>query len=398
MNSSRKTRERRSLAILLLCALAFVLFSSNDATGPAFLLRNSSSSRFLSHTQKSTNENLVVINAVAKINNLPLVEHNRRHIFKSDSWDCIIFNVATDEMIPDSNDYIQKLQDELECSIIRKPGSHWGDFLMFVLPSFVSNYEYVTILLDDVYFPSEGKRALQPNKVVEKMKELNIGSMQPLVRGDTYNEVGISRGADAMDCILEVKEIEMYAQFFSRDAWECYYKMLDYEGPKGWCYDICMPEKCPDVVQAFDARFLGYHMDRGVQSMPNDEFVQSGEVVITDNVRGWAPQAKVQYAHSNYQALNSMRMCQKLQCQNHFSTGVSKVLQCPSELNGDSEDMQESKLESISENDVAKDNETSSSPIPTACQGWCLPHSDPWDMKCTWKHCNGCSPCLESKQ
>lgn len=267
---------------------------------------------------------------------------------------------------------------------------------MFVLPPFVANYEYVTILLDDVYFPSEGKRALQPNKVVEKMKELNIGSMQPLVRGDTYNEVRISQGAGAMDCILEVKEIELYAQFFSRDAWECYYKMLDYEGPKGWCYDICMPEKCPDIVQAFDARFLGYHMDRGVQSMPNDEFVESGEVVITDDVKGWAPQAKVQYAHSNYQALNSMRMCQKLQCQNHFYTGASKVLQCPSELNGDSDGEQESKRES--ENDVAKEKESSSSVVPTACQGWCLPHPDPWDMKCTWKHCNGCSSCLESKQ
>ena len=29
------------------------------------------------------------------------------------------------------------------------------------------------------------------------------------------------------------------------------------------------------------------------------------------------------------------------------------------------------------------------------CNGWCIPHPDPWDMKCTFKHCNGCSQCLE---
>ncbi|GFH56383.1 predicted protein [Chaetoceros tenuissimus] len=29
------------------------------------------------------------------------------------------------------------------------------------------------------------------------------------------------------------------------------------------------------------------------------------------------------------------------------------------------------------------------------CDGWCLPHADPWEMKCTFKHCNGCNQCFE---
>ena len=33
--------------------------------------------------------------------------------------------------------------------------------------------------------------------------------------------------------------------------------------------------------------------------------------------------------------------------------------------------------------------------FPKSCNGWCLPHADPWDMKCTYKHCNGCSQCFE---
>ncbi|GFH56306.1 hypothetical protein CTEN210_12782 [Chaetoceros tenuissimus] len=41
-----------------------------------------------------------------------------------------------------------------------------------------------------------------------------------------------------------------------------------------------------------------------------------------------------------------------------------------------------------------KDNEQ---PPRRECQSWCLPHPDPWDMKCTFKHCDGCDKCLEEK-
>ena len=32
------------------------------------------------------------------------------------------------------------------------------------------------------------------------------------------------------------------------------------------------------------------------------------------------------------------------------------------------------------------------------CQGWCINHSDPWDTKCTFQHCNGCSKCFEEDE
>ena len=231
---SRISKQKRILAAVTLCLAAFVLFSTHqDET-----LSSLRSSRFLSHSKISTNDNLVVINAIGKINNLPLVEHNRRHIFKVDSWDCIIFNVATDEMIPDSNEYLTKLENELECSIVRKPGSHWGDFLMFVLPSFVSNYEYVTLLLDDIYLPSEGSMALDPDAVIQKMKELNIGSMQPVIINGSYYIINQIKDMHAMGCIVPIEKIETYVQFFSKEAWECFYEMLDYRGSKGWCYDV----------------------------------------------------------------------------------------------------------------------------------------------------------------
>ncbi|GFH56386.1 hypothetical protein CTEN210_12862 [Chaetoceros tenuissimus] len=46
----------------------------------------------------------------------------------------------------------------------------------------------------------------------------------------------------------------------------------------------------------------------------------------------------------------------------------------------------------LSSEDNDQEEGTSS---PKSCDGWCHPHSDPWDMKCTFKHCNGCDQCLE---
>ncbi|GFH56378.1 hypothetical protein CTEN210_12854 [Chaetoceros tenuissimus] len=48
----------------------------------------------------------------------------------------------------------------------------------------------------------------------------------------------------------------------------------------------------------------------------------------------------------------------------------------------------------LSSEDNDQEEGTSS---PKSCDGWCHPHSDPWDMKCTFKHCNGCSQCLDQE-
>merc|ERR1712113_1373650 len=30
------------------------------------------------------------------------------------------------------------------------------------------------------------------------------------------------------------------------------------------------------------------------------------------------------------------------------------------------------------------------------CKPWCCPHSDPWEKKCKWKNCKGCSSCTST--
>ncbi|GFH47179.1 predicted protein [Chaetoceros tenuissimus] len=32
------------------------------------------------------------------------------------------------------------------------------------------------------------------------------------------------------------------------------------------------------------------------------------------------------------------------------------------------------------------------------CQGWCINHPDPWEVKCDFVHCNGCSKCSEQDE
>ena len=44
--------------------------------------------------------------------------------------------------------------------------------------------------------------------------------------------------------------------------------------------------------------------------------------------------------------------------------------------------------------DEDNDNKEGNDPLDT-CADWCLSHPDPWDMKCTYKHCNGCIECFD---
>ena len=64
-------------------------------------------------------------------------------------------------------------------------------------------------------------------------------------------------------------------------------------------------------------------------------------------------------------------------------------------LEKEQEQNQEVNLSS-QEEQQQEDNEQSPRPHGE-CQSWCLPHPDPWDMKCTFKHCDGCDKCLEEK-
>lgn len=93
-----------------------------------------------------------------------------------------------------------------------------------------------------------------------------------------------------------------------------------------------MPKQCPHIKEAYDARFLGYHMDRSMTSLPNDEYTKGGAAIITEDVKAWFPQDKVRYENSDYGALSSTIICHKYNCDMTWRSGFTQgqeVLQCP---------------------------------------------------------------------
>jgi len=225
----------------------------------------------ISKGSRSSNDNLVVFNAIGKRNNLALVEHARRNIFKPDTFDCIAFMFSKEDRIPDNNAFLISLQNELGCSISRTPGLMWGDFLQFISPTFVSNYDYVALVLDDVFIPNQGPHAVDANKMIENMKQYDIQVMSPGLVGDTYHTLDKAsiRGLDR--CIAEVDFIETYMQLFTRDAWTCYFKMLHYTGSAGWWYDLTFKDKCPDLRFGQDYLMRIWHMDKNMVKLPEIE-------------------------------------------------------------------------------------------------------------------------------
>merc|ERR1712194_553334 len=233
--------------------------------------------------QKPTpNKNLIVFNAIGKITSLGLIEHAIRHVFKPDEWDCVAYMFAKEDRIPDNNTRLQRMRDELGCNIIRRPGLFWGDYLQLIAPVFVSNYDYITISLDDVFMPTQGRYPVNATRMIQSMQTHDIDVISPGIIGDTHNQIKKAKYANMSECIFEIKMIETYVQTFTRDAWSCYYKMLHHTGSRGWCYDICFSKQCPHVKMAYDFSMRAWHM--GTQ-----EALPMEELNGTDLV-DWAPE------------------------------------------------------------------------------------------------------------
>ncbi len=272
--------------------------------------------------ERSKLDNLVVYNSLGRQHNLALVEHSRRNVFKKEEWDCVAFMFGTEERIPDNDEYLITLRDELGCSISRTPGVQWGNFLQFVTPTFVSNYDYVALVLDDIFIPDRGKGIVNPNKMIENMKKFSIDVMSPSIVADGHGlrEVAKRKGFDG--CLMEVDMIETFVQFFSRDAWECYYKMLHYTGGKGWCYDLCFQSQCPDLRMAQDFSMISWHMDKGVAELPRGG-------VLGTNLTEWKPEPSIKMSSSAVQS--RWNVCDRLGCDRNFSYGMRKI-SCPDDL------------------------------------------------------------------
>ncbi len=94
--------------------------------------------------------------------------------------------------------------------------------------------------------------------------------------GDTHDFIQTAEERGLDKCLVEVNYIETYLQLYTRDAWECYYKMLHYTtGNMNWFYDLCYKPQCPDLKLAQDYSMIAYHMNMDGQGIeeerPNEQ-------------------------------------------------------------------------------------------------------------------------------
>ena len=114
------------------------------------------------------------------------MEHSRHIIFKPDKWDFVAFMFAKEDHIPNNDPHLKQLRDELGCTITQTPGVMWGNFLHYIFPTFMSNYEHISLVLDGMIIPDQGLHTVDVDKMIKNMDKYDIQVMSPGIVGDTY--------------------------------------------------------------------------------------------------------------------------------------------------------------------------------------------------------------------
>ena len=233
-------------------------------------------------------------------------------------------SITVPDDVDDEDEHMTSLQGELECTISRPSGETRGDFLQYITPTFVSNYDYVSLVLGDIFVPDRGPRAINAKSLLEQMQTHDVQIMSPSILGDTHGFRQVARDNDADGCLMEVNMVETHVQIFTRDAWECYYKMLHFTGGKGWCYDTCLKSQCPHLRMAQDFSMRAWHMDKRMKDLPKDE-------IFGTNLTDWREPNLEEYDYFD-QAKPNSAICDRLGCNKTISMEM-KVISCPSNNN-----------------------------------------------------------------
>ena len=282
----------------------------------------------VNQNKNQVTKNLVVFNAIGRKSNLILIEHARRNVFSQDDWDCIAFMYADEDRIENDAKYLQLLKDNLGCSISRMPGLYWGDFLHFISPTLTSNYNYISIVLDDVFIPLSGDHKVDVNEMLARMKENGIDVFSPCVINDTFESLRKAQRRGLEECIGEVDYIEIYFKLFTRDAWVCFFNMLHYSGKRGWFYDVLFKDFCPNLTLAQDFSMWAWHMDKTLMYLPVSDF-------NTRELSSWKFESNVNA--SGYYNMSGDLFCNKIGCSVdemvvRYEEDVKREIWCP--LNG----------------------------------------------------------------
>jgi hypothetical protein len=198
-------------------------------------------------------KNLVAFVALGSQSSVATVHHNVHAHFPR--WDCIVFvHLDESEISPDD----QKVKEiGSKCTIVRLPGLYWSHFLMTLTPQLTQQYEYIAVVLDDLFAPAHGESAVNMTKLLQQMQQYNLSSISPSIMGAAWPST-----LPQEPCLWHVHQIETFFQIFSRDLFNCWRSFMHYSNRQGFCLDLCLDQQlCPSISRlAVDATMIAYHV------------------------------------------------------------------------------------------------------------------------------------------
>lgn len=199
---------------------------------------------------------LVVFSAVGRETSVPLVAYNARQHFPADEWDCLVFAYALESAL--------KAALPPHCIVELHVGFHFGDFINHFAAEQAAEgqvrYQYIAVVLDDVLLDA---RTFSVAAVKRFMRRHRLAVASPAMDGVgqrwgrySANEVWRGRREDfaaerpqsqrsgrrAEGRIVNV--IEVFASFYTADAWSCLSELL-WDGNHFFHgYDSCYYPHC----------------------------------------------------------------------------------------------------------------------------------------------------------
>lgn len=180
---------------------------------------------------------LVVVCAMGKYPNYVHANLIEQNVFLG--WDCIIF--AYNKI------YISK-ELRLKCNVVYKKGWSWTSFLHYLTPHMVSSYSYIHTILDDVKLLD-----YSPDRSLVNMDKAGGDVISPRVLNSKYNFM-----VKKINNRTSVPFIEIFATLFNKNAWNCFWSMLDRltnvfpERSLGFGYDTCFQAHCKNLKFMID--------------------------------------------------------------------------------------------------------------------------------------------------
>ena len=218
----------------------------------------------------SASTRLVVFNALGRPALIPIILHNLEHFA---GWDCIVKTYLTQVALPDNDTALVALGRR--CKVQRHPGFGWGQLLHTLNPTVLAAYDFLAVVLDDVFLPSSGPTPLCVECLVRSLSSHHLDVVSPVVLGAHMHALnttvvyrnrngGLTHTVDTG--LYEVEVVEFFATFFTRDAWAAMWAIVHKENkrnPGGWGYATCFRRYNPKRLRTLgvDHAMVAYHLE-----------------------------------------------------------------------------------------------------------------------------------------